>query len=282
MKNFKIWMEAFETPHDFLLNPANKNTTFESLITQFQNENGVVDRGKYGTVLISPKWPYVIKIFPGDEYYVRFARFAYRNPHPSFPKIYGPPQKIVPFFKRTKEWTQIYVTRIEKLFPVQDQQMIKLIIDNHFMGINFFYDIKSGKGEENREYTKTITDFKARREGRPEKIVKVKAYQELFDMFEKYPQTRSLMEAFFIISQSNLKGALDIHSRNIMQRQNGQLVFIDPLWVGSNPYIDEYLAKQANMDMDQEEPKYDVIGGEYPKRKRFKKISKWVDPDVPF
>ena len=58
-----------------------------------------------------------------------------------------------------------------------------------------------------------------------------------------------------------------------MQRQNGELVLIDPLWAGSNPYMDA-LAQQRmeyyGNDFDREDEPL-INGGELPKKKRIKK-----------
>lgn len=291
--NFKTWLEAFETPSDFLLNPENKHKTFNELLMQFQNEGGHAEYGKYGTVLISPKWPYVIKIFPSDEEYVRFARFAYKHPHPSFPKIFGPPQKIIPFFKRTKSWTQLYVVRIEKLFPVQDKEMMTLIVQNYQWGVSFFNAAKYGL--ENREFDKQIwpkrspSDPYGSRNG--PQTVRVKEYQHVFDLFAKYPQIKNLYQAIYIIETSDLKGSPDIHSGNIMQRKDEELVLIDPLWAGSNPYMDALAQQRMEYDgySDFDDEPEQILGGELPKKKRKKKFKPYratgtgaFKDDVPF
>ena len=290
MSNFKTWLEAFETPSDFLLNPKNKQTDFNSLLMQFQDDGGHAEYGKYGTVLISPKWPYVIKIFPDDPEYTRFARFAYKNPHPSFPKIYGPPQKIIPFFKRTKSWAKLFVVRIEKLMPVQDKEMMTLIIQNYQWGISFFNAAKHGL--ENREFDKTIWPKLTQKRiygDRQPQIVKVKEYQHIFDLFAKYPQIKNLYQAIYIINISGLEGSPDIHAGNVMQRKDGELVLIDPLWAGSNPYMDALAQQRMEIDgysSDFDEEPEQILGGELPKKKKIKPYKaapfKVPSDDVPF
>ena len=96
-KNFLL-NEEFDKVSDFLLNPEHRNKTFNELLSEFQKSGGkYIGSGKYGQVFDHPNWQYVIKVFPDDPQYLSFARFAYKNPHPSFPKFWGPPQRIVPF-----------------------------------------------------------------------------------------------------------------------------------------------------------------------------------------
>jgi hypothetical protein len=102
MISFKefVLKEEFDSVSDFLLNPEHRNKTFNQLLDEFEKSGGkFIGSGKYGQVFEHPSWKYVIKVFQNDPEYLSFARFAYRNPHPSFPKFYGPPQRIIPFIE---------------------------------------------------------------------------------------------------------------------------------------------------------------------------------------
>ena len=83
-----------------------------------------------------------------------------------------------------------------------------------------------------------------------------------------------MYQAIYIIETSGLEGSPDIHSGNIMQRQNGELVLIDPLWAGSNPYMDALAQQRMEYDgyddYGADEPSQ-ILGGELPKNKRIKK-----------
>jgi len=50
------------------------------------------------------------------------------------------------------------------------------------------------------------------------------------------------------MQNQNFKCAFDIHSGNIMQRANGEFVLVDPLWYGSNPYMDGMQARKMEID----------------------------------
>jgi hypothetical protein len=77
----------------------------------------------------------------------------------------------------------------------------------------------------------------------------------------------------------------DYHSGNFMMRRNGDIVIIDPFWEGSSPYADLLAQRELfDMDFDYDEPDQDVIGGQFPKKKRIKKVKPYIhdDSDIPF
>lgn len=269
MLKFKLFYESFENPSDLFLNPNFKNKSLDEILDDFSKSGGkVIGIGSCGTVLYHPSWKYVIKIF-NDEFYLRFARFVYKNPHPSFPKIYGPPQRIVPFYKRMNSSETVYIARIELLHPIEDQELVK-IIDNNIMGAHSYFLAKK-YGNENAEFEKQV------RVGRGVnakwEIVKEKIHEREIELFNKYPKLYSLFEAAYIIQTSSLKGNFDLNKNNYMQRNDGTLVLIDPLWAGSNPYIDALMNHRIETDYyggfgSDEEQSWDLKGGELKKRKK--------------
>ena len=129
--NFKNFLEAFETTHDFLLNQDYSDKTFSQLLHDFEQSGGkMIGVGKYGQVFQHPNWNYVLKTFHDDTCYLKFCRFVYKNPHPSFPKFYGLPKKIIPQFKRTRPI--LYYVRIEKLYPAQNIHQIVAFLERGF------------------------------------------------------------------------------------------------------------------------------------------------------
>ena len=226
-------LEGFDTVSDFLLNPAHRTKTFDELMKEFAASGGrEVDRGTKGVVYEHPSWPYVIKTFSRDDCYLHFARFAYKNPHKSFPKLFGPPQQIVPFYTRYKEESKIYIARIEKLEPTDPKIAFTVfnLLDSHS--------------------------------------------SETEAILRHNPQFASLVVGYYLILNSKPNCAFDWNHNNLMKRKNGDLVWADPLWEGSNPYIDARRAFDSEIDRygyEEEPPPPDVMGGKLPHRIRKKK-----------
>lgn len=278
--NFINWLESFNYPNDLFLNPENNEKSFEELFEELKKEGGdIIGSGKYGFVMYHPKWPYVIKILYNDDIYISFARFVYRNPHSAFPKLFGPPQKIVPNFKRFKYQAKMYVIRLEKLYPIS-KNLFDMIdkYQNHFIN----YIIAKKQGTENEE-----VEVRLPRHLRTGKPVFDKVHQFAINEIDKNPKLLPFFEGLLIILNSELKGSLDFHDGNIMMRKNGDIVLIDPLWHGSNPYMD-YL-QQQKLEID-DIPEYEykpptLIGGKLPKKPKPKKFKPFVypkDDDTPF
>lgn len=261
MIGFKEWLyfEATNTVKDFLTDPTNKDKTFSDIILDFKKSGGEVLNGKFGFVFIYPSWNYIIKIFDDDSCYLQFARFVYSHPHPSFPKLYGPPQKIVPFYKREFPKYYTYVSRVEKLYPV-DKELTKEIYNNYHYG-TLETDITSFRSD----------DIHAKR---------------YLQFIKEHPKVKTLYDGLKILFAQNIKCVFDESSSNIMQRINGDLVWSDPFWYGSTPYADVAALSDLNFgDYDYREPNY-IQGGEIYKKKRIhKKKTKYkpLDPnEVPF
>jgi len=98
--NFKDWLlhESFDSISEFLLNPDHKEKDWDELMDEFKSSGGkLIGVGKKGQVFSHPRWPYVLKMY-NDEFYTSFVRFAFKNPHSAFPKFFGPPKKVTPFY----------------------------------------------------------------------------------------------------------------------------------------------------------------------------------------
>lgn len=288
--NFQDWLvnESFDTVSDFLLNPEHRNKTWNQLIDEFKASGGkIIGVGKYGQVFSHPSWSYVLKVY-FDEYYTRFVRFAYRNPHPSFPKFYGPPQRIIPFYRRYKSESIQYLVRMEELFPISSKTFSLINIYYH-QGMNYIRAVETGS--QNQEVEERIyPNSQERKAGKKSYIGKVKLYQDIIDILEKYPKLYSVFEGLYLLTKANLKGSFDIHEENFMQRPNGDIVISDPLWEGTNPYADYKRMIDMETDtgayQDQDYPDPDVIGGKLPKKIKAKKppqkVSTQSFDDAPF
>ena len=281
---FKEWLltEAFDKVSDFLLNPAHRDKTFEELLKDFRASGGeFIGGGQFGQVFDHPSWPYVLKIFPHDDCYLAFARWASRINHPAFPKFFGAPQRVVPFYRRSANMARIYLARVERLYPI-DRTLGRLIVDTVHGAGAYFYAVKNGLL--NQEVEKTNYD-RATRKTQP--YVKVKVYQDWIDLFKQHPKLLPLFEGWELLTQQHFQCSPDVKIENIMQRQNGDLVWIDPLWHGSNPYADAKAALDREIDAQPPERPLNVLGGKLPKKERPKKPPKTtyqpLGPDeIPF
>jgi len=264
---FNLLNESFDTVSDFLLNPEHRDKRFWDLMKEFEASGGKqIGSGKYGIVYSHPKWPYVIKTFNKDDNYLKFVRFAYKNPYPPFPKFYGPPKKIVPFYTREERDKELYISRIEKLEPLDEGEFDAIDKARHKLTRYFFYknnpknihgmfeDSIRAEMVELEEYVKTI----------PREIYNVLLGAEMLED---------------VMKKEEWSGSPDWHKGNIMKRANGEYVLIDPVWEGYvfNAYRDhdEALAREAgywsdDIDPDYAEPK-PLRGGELPKTKKIKK-----------
>ena len=290
---FKKWLnESFDTVSDFMLNPEHRNKTFSELMGEFQKSGGeAIGHGKYGAVYSHPSWPYVLKTYADDSHYTKFVRFAYQNPHPAFPKFYGKPQSVLPFYRRGRENVRLYLVRLEKLEPIS-QELGSWLARNMFRGISYVGALKYGTPltEPSYNFTTRAQRREAERSGAqtPEYVDKP-IYKDITDMIDKYPKLQKIFEAGLILQENRLfKGSSpDYHAGNFMMRSNGDIVIIDPFWEGSSPYADELAQRELYYDDfgDDEPPEPDVVGGRLPKKKRTKRPRRYVrndDEDVPF
>jgi hypothetical protein len=258
--------ESFDTVSDFLLNPEHRDKRWWDLMKEFEASGGKqIGAGKYGTVYSHPKWPYVIKTFTKDDPYLRFVRFAYKNPYPPFPKFYGTPKRIVPFYAREEYDKEMYVSRIEKLEPLEEGEFNDIDAGRGVVYRYTFY--KNNPDQLIRFYENdskaVMEDLKSEVDALPREIYNVLVGQ---DMLEK------------VMKSENWGGVPDWHAGNVMKRANGEYVLIDPVWEGYefNAYRDhdEYVRQEAGY-FDDESPDYvqpkTLRGGELPKKKRLKK-----------
>lgn len=271
--NFKHWLlqEQFDTVSDFILNPQHRNKTWGQLESEFRADGGeILGAGKYGTVFNHPKWNYVLKLYD-DELYTRFVRYAYKNPFPSFPKFFGPPQRVLPFYKRSRAETELYLVRMEKLEPITNSEW-DVIFKNYQNGISYLDVLQSGQlDREEDEWIKNSPE--AIKAGKPRYVqakVKInqKFYQQVIDAIKNNPKLLTLFEGLRMLQRSGMPGVLDMHKDNIMKRANGDFVIIDPFWHGSNPYQDYDAVRRAETDSypDYDEPEL-FPGGKFPPSK---------------
>lgn len=202
---FFLIKEAFDTVSEFMINPENSKKTYAELMKDFKKSGGKnIGYGVFGMVYYHPKWPYVLKTFKSDDAYLKFARYAYDNPHPSFPKFYGKPQRVDPKIATIND--KRYLVRIEKLKPISKKNFNKIDfkLSNFFKLIHNPDDVTDGERH-------TLLNMK-------NQIHKVSK------------SVYKLLEGWYLIKR-DLNLQVDLHDGNIMVRNDGQYVWVDPVMV---------------------------------------------------
>jgi len=196
-------MESFDTVSNFMINPEHSEKTYEEIFKEFKKSGGKnIGYGAFGLVYYHPKWPYVLKTFKSDDAYLKFVRYAYDNPHPSFPKFYGKPQRVSPKIQSIND--KRYLVRIEKLKPISKKAFDKI----DFRLVDFFKLIHNPDDVSEKEQYKLLNMQS--------------------DIGELSKSVYRLLEGLYLI-RSNLGLQEDLHDGNVMVRNDGQFVWADPV-----------------------------------------------------
>lgn len=230
-----LLFENFETVSKLFLDPQHKDKEWEELQKEFYATGGrQLGSGTFGTVYHHPKWPYVVKMFTKDDPYLSFARFAYKHPHKSFPKFYGPPKKITPEFSRNRSMGEVYLSRIEKLNPISTRLFEQM---DKYKYPYRLYLYMTQREQNARHFYGDSYDYKLR-----------EAMDQLSDIPENVLSALEALEIIENESRNNDWGTIDWSSNNVMQRDNGDIVVIDPVWEGHN--ANAVRREQENIDRD--------------------------------
>lgn len=214
-----------------------------------------VASGKFGKVFTNDKWDYVVKIF-NDEYYLSFVNYAIAHPNPHYPHFKRKPLEMHRFEKRFKHQPNYStIVKIEKLLelPKEKADFIVAELEHAQQGL---YNLKHNK-QDAETYQTWFNDPISHQRVRT-------TWPEIFKM---YPWLYTLAEAWQSIQDNVEYGSPDIHASNFMQRKDGTVVIIDPLWHGTNPLrdYDEAMRRETDMYAYEEEP--DVKGPAYINKK---------------
>jgi hypothetical protein len=146
------------------------------------------------------------------------------HPNKHFPKFAKKPLKMHKFHSRfSNDTDHFYVVKIEKLYPITDKPLMEfLVYELERMGEAAWRKHNGYEEYRNPHYTQLFPDGST-----------VKG-ANMLDVFDKYPWTESLGLAYASLWDAEL-GTPDIHSGNIMQRKDGTIVIIDPVWQGETP-----------------------------------------------
>jgi hypothetical protein len=219
--------------------------TYHEILSKLAKEAGVewVGSGKYGIVLSNPTWNYVIKVFEDDPYYMGFVDYAITHPNRHYPKIIKKPLQMRSFYKRlrTNLNEKYFVCKIEKLYPL-DPNLGNFVANNLDRLWSSYLWIYSTSNEARLEYEKKWGEDNSRdySANTPFTVMMPNGESQNIshrDLFKKFPWLKTLVRAYINI-MDNVAGSPDLHSGNFMQRKDGTIVIIDPVWAGKSPYQD--------------------------------------------
>lgn len=183
-----------------------------------QQDIHIIGRGSFGRVFYSPSWNYVIKVFEKDDAYLKFVNFAINNPNKHFPKFLKNPKNIPQFLTRKLHAPDyLVVVKIEKLEEIEEKlgkflaKQLDVLELYYFDGEHF-----TMKDYFNNEY------------------VDYDNVQHLFKYYQQKYQldVESILKAYISLQkQLNHTITDDLHEGNLMQREDGTVVFIDPFYI---------------------------------------------------
>jgi hypothetical protein len=228
--NFKQYHSLIKEGFDLTGYLTNSNFpvyhTISDVLNDFEKLGGkVLGTGMYGNVLSHPSWNYVCKIYSDDPCYTRYIRFCMRNQNREFcPKILDKPRKILPNYTRTSDTQNLYIVKLEKLQPLSGQSS-KIASELEFLS---YYFLEENMMFQNlkRVFDKTLEGYQ--REYFPEE------HQDKLELFLKHvvPISFSWINYVRDLMISGTKECrLDLHSGNVMTRNDGSLVIVDPIAV---------------------------------------------------
>lgn len=252
------------------------NKTREDLIDMLEKKGiKCIGSGKYGTVFAHDSWNYVLKITEDDPHYLAFVDWAIKHPSIHFPKFAKKPLQMHTFHtRRSRDSRRMWVIKIEKLYPIQDKKLASFIVQNlETIAINAWQlDNGHSNSSPNPNFSMPMPD------GTSEKGV------SWAEMFKRFPWLKSIGLTYANFWDAGA-GSPDIHSGNIMQRKDGTIVIIDPVWEGETPYqaYDKWIRSETDMYAGDEYENL-ISGPDYLNKKQQvvgQIANDWLD-DIPF
>lgn len=234
--------EKFDNLQEFLLNPEYDEKKFYELISDFEKNGGKIEgSGKFGQVFSHPSWKYVLKTFTDDPCYLKFVRLAYKNPMPGLPKFFDIPRKIVPHFKRDSSQSILYVVKMEKLYPVKMARHEYFALEGKMRSAFFSSQIVAHSLKQNVWGGMSDEDKADIRNRNNASLDEIEGHDDL-------------LHAYLFVMK-NLVGdesscTDDLHMGNLMQRGDGTLVIIDPVWTSDQMTPYEQAAEAGRREMD--------------------------------
>jgi len=186
-------------------NPDNRDTSVDTYLKGLGFQK--LGAGGYASVFSRPGKNYALKVFV-DKPYLKFYEMCKKYPNIHFPKFYTQP-RIIPSFKRDFG-DSIYFCKLEKLQPMTS------LTDDLKTWMDYFYLKNSGK--------QIYFDVKS-------KQFMGQVAPEMLERLNKLPRdqfTKAMLTIDGVLCD-RMGLAADITEGNIMKRQDGTLVIIDPV-----------------------------------------------------
>lgn len=207
-----------------------------------------IGSGLFGTVLEVPGKNYVYKVFDNDDPYLSFVNYAIQHPNQHFPKFIKKPKTLHSFYRRAPHephrFTVVAIEKLEKLNGTTDADFIFWLLTTLRRIHRHKFDIK------------TSPTYLPTGHGNYNNLT----YEEIM---QAYPQVSSIIQAFSDMHHSGLlKGQYDLHGGNIMKRNDGTFVIIDPV-AGSDSKISAQSKRDYIADIEKT-----TIGPSYTKPKK--------------
>ncbi len=258
-------------------------------IDQLLSKEGIdiIGNGKYGQVYSHKSWDYVIKVTKNDPYYMSFIDHVIKHPNKHYPKIIKKPLNLRAFYSRLRKDTheKLFIVKIEKLEPIPKElgKFISehldtfIMIDHHLKNLDNDEESKFYLDNDYKDYKNIKTLMPDGTRGK---------YISNREMAKKYPWMIELSRAWYAAIDHTV-GESDNHPSNFMQRKDGTIVIIDPVWEGWNPMKEHDRIMAAELD-DYEDYDDTVSGPAFKvKEKEYPVIQSIVnqfndDDDIPF
>jgi hypothetical protein len=197
------------------------DTDLEDVISSMTTHE-IVGRGSFAVVLKNTSKPEVVKFWVEDSSYDDFINYVAAHPYKHFPTLYSKPKALTAFFLRTKEFPdKIRYVRMENLKQISEDSIDWEVIRK------MFYDLMDCRSK------KDVDEFVKFYLSHPGSRYKDEDLEALHRMVKNVPEF--CHEMFKMIKVVIAPGRqLDVHSRNIMKRQNGEIVITDPVFSRSD------------------------------------------------
>jgi hypothetical protein len=206
----------------------------------------LVSGGQYGTVYAKDDWDYVVKVINKDDpYYMSFVNYAIAHPSQHFPKFKRKPLHMHAFLRRGKyDLDKFWIVKIEKLQPIKDKNLIDFVVHNIEYYGTLMWQLKN-------KIQSAVDSYHQKHEYATRVFADGSYHKNLSnaDVIAAHPWFADLALTYSeMMSSEEVEGSPDIHAGNFMQRSDGTIVIIDPVWEGSNPMKEFYQAMARETD----------------------------------
>lgn len=180
---------------------------------QYLSEQGIhlIGSGLFGKVFYKEGWNYVIKVFEKDDPYLEFVNYCMHRPNKHLPKFFANPRHLPQFLLRQQSnINTITIVKVEKLNKLDKNVSLFL-----------------------KRNIKNLADHFKNKPKEPVTVIdnnEQKQFHNVFEVFVEYRkyQLQSLLTVYNNLDElTHSEMRNDMHSGNMMQRDDGTIVIID-------------------------------------------------------